>query len=52
MKIKLDKYEKEVLDAVENGKVKRVRAIRSEKYRYQKYARRTLSKSRNINIRL
>lgn len=50
--IKMNKEEKEILKAFELGKLKRVKGAGKEKGRYQQYARQTLSKSRNINIRL
>ena len=48
----LNKSEKKILDAFDSGKLKHVRSARKETGRYQQYAKYTLSKSRNINIRL
>ncbi|MDP3900814.1 MAG: antitoxin [bacterium] len=50
--IKMNKEEKEILEAFELDKLKRVKGVEKEKIRYQQYARQTLRKSRNINIRL
>ena len=47
-KIILDEYEKEILDAYENGKLKPSKS-RSD---YQSIARDTMRKNRNINIRI
>ena len=48
----LDKKEKEILADFDKGGFASVKKIRSEKAKYQNYAKLTLSKSRNINIRL
>ncbi|HEX9721656.1 MAG TPA: hypothetical protein VGA53_00125 [Candidatus Paceibacterota bacterium] len=50
--IKLDKEEKEILEAFEAGEFKSVKNVEQEKKRFQQYARNTLSKPRNINIRV
>jgi len=50
MKDKLDKEEKELLSAYEAGKITSI--PKKENERYRSYARHTLSKPRNINIRL
>ncbi|MBN1760539.1 MAG: hypothetical protein JW863_19580 [Chitinispirillaceae bacterium] len=44
----LDKYEKEILDAFENGKLKPSKVQTN----YQEIARSTMRKSRKINIRI
>ena len=48
----LDKKEKEILADFDSGGFASVKKIKSEKARYQNYAKLTLSKSKNINIRL
>jgi len=50
--VKLTKEEKEILEAFEAGEFKPVKNASKEKERFQQYARNTLSKPRNINIRL
>lgn len=50
--IKLDKEEKEIREAFERGEFKLVKNAEREKKRFQQYARNTLSKPRNINIRI
>jgi len=49
---KLDKYEQEILDAVERGKFKRVKNEKEEIKKLREAARATFQKTRNINIRL
>ena len=48
----LDKNERKLLKDFEAGKFKTSKNAREEMTRYKHYARYTLSKSRNINIRL
>lgn len=48
----LDKEEQEILDAYERGEFKSVGDLAKRKKLLQKYARNTLNKTRNINIRL
>ena len=48
----LDKKEKEILKDFEVGKLKRVSGLKKKASQYQEYARQTLNKTRNINIRL
>ncbi len=48
----LDKKEKEILADFDSGDFASVKKITSEKAKYQNYAKLTLSKSKNINIRL
>ncbi len=50
--IKLTKDERNILARFESGKLKRVRGVKKEVERYKEYATYTLSKPRNINIRL
>lgn len=50
--IKLTKDERNILAKFESGKLRRVKGARKEAERYEKYATYTLSKPRNINIRL
>ncbi|MDO8590586.1 MAG: antitoxin [bacterium] len=51
-KITLTKDEKSTLARFESGKLKRVRGVKKEAERYKEYATYTLSKPRNISIRL
>ncbi|MCH8986918.1 hypothetical protein IIA94_01980 [Patescibacteria group bacterium] len=48
----LDKNENKILEDFEAGKLKGVKNRKKETARYQQYAKSTLSKTRNINIRL
>lgn len=48
----LDKEEKELLATFEGGKLKRVANAKAEIQRYRSYATASLSRARNINIRL
>jgi len=48
----LDKNEDKLLKEFEAGEFKKVKNARREAARYQQYAKHTLSKPRNINIRL
>ena len=48
----LDKEEQEILDAVESGKLKSIPNLAKQKKLLRQYARNTLNKTRNINIRL
>ena len=48
----LNKEEKKVLADFKKGDFVAVKKIKSEKTKYQNYARLTLNKSKNINIRL
>lgn len=48
----LDKEEQAILDAYELGEFKRVENFAKRKKLLQQYARNTLNKTRNINIRL
>jgi predicted DNA binding CopG/RHH family protein len=50
--IKLDKEEKEILEAFERDEFRSSKNVEQEKKRFQQYARNTLSKPRNINIRV
>ena len=53
MKIyQLDPEEEEILKAFEEGKLVRVKNFKEEKKRLQEYARHTLNKTKNINLRL
>jgi predicted DNA binding CopG/RHH family protein len=55
-KYKLDKYERETLEAVEkaieSGNFKPVKNLKKEIAKYQKIAQFTLNKSRHINVRI
>lgn len=48
----LDKKEEKLLKDFESGKLKRVRNAKKEASRYRQYAKQSLSKARNINIRI
>lgn len=48
----LTKEEAQILKDVESGKYKSVKNLPKEIARFQEYARETLNKTRNINIRL
>ena len=48
----LDKNETKLLKEFETGEFRSVKNAKKEAPRYQQYARNTLSKTRNINIRL
>ncbi|MBI5147736.1 MAG: antitoxin [Parcubacteria group bacterium] len=48
----INKGEKELLEQFEKGEFKQVANVRQEKARYTRYAKYTLSKPRNINIRV
>ncbi|MCL5675521.1 MAG: hypothetical protein M1120_00140 [Patescibacteria group bacterium] len=48
----LDQEEKEILQALEKGKLKSAGNIAKVKKQYEQYARETLAKTKNINIRL
>ena len=48
----LDTKETKILDDFEGKKLKRVKDAQKETTRYEQYAKHTLSKTRNINIRL
>ena len=48
----LDNYEKKILEAYEKGKLKSVPNKKQELERYRSYAKSTLDKTKNINIRI
>ena len=50
--IELEKTEEQLSSDFDAGKLKRVKNARKEMARYASYAKSTLSKTRNINIRL
>ncbi len=50
--IKLNKDERNILKRLESGKLKAVKGAKKERERYEEYAKYTLSKPRNINIRI
>lgn len=52
MKVKLNRYEREILRAYEKGELKSVKNVEAEKKKYQTYARETLKKNRRVNIRI
>jgi predicted DNA binding CopG/RHH family protein len=48
----LDKNEKKILNDFEIGKLRSIKGVKREVLRYRQYARQTLAKVKNINIRL
>lgn len=52
LKIKLDKEEKEILEAFDQGKLKRSPDSANQKKKLQAAAKATLDKNRNVNIRI
>ncbi len=50
--LKLDKEEKEITKAVESGRVKVIPNLKKEINRFQRMAKYTLDKTKNINIRI
>lgn len=50
--IQLDPEEKQLLDDFDKGLYKSVKNLEEEKKKYQEYAKNTLNKVKNINIRL
>ena len=50
--MKLDKYEKEVLEGVEKGGLKAVPETAREIARYREYAKATFQKNKRVNIRI
>jgi predicted DNA binding CopG/RHH family protein len=48
----MDKYEKEIENALEAGKMKKVKNVAPEKKELVRAAKFTLAKTRNINIRI
>jgi len=48
----LDKKEKEMLKDFEAGEFKSIKGAKKQALQYQEYARQTLNKTRNINIRI
>lgn len=48
----LDKNERKLLRDFEKDAFRSVKSVKSEQARYKQYARHTLNKARNINIRL
>lgn len=48
----LDDYEKKILKAYEKGKLKSVPNAKKEISRYRAYAKASLDKTKNINIRI
>ena len=51
-KIKLDKYEQEIIDAYEKGEIKSVPNVKKEMTKYREYAKYALQKNKRINIRI
>jgi predicted DNA binding CopG/RHH family protein len=49
---RLNKEEKEILDAFDGGKLKSVRTKKSETRKHQEYAEATFRKDRRLNIRI
>lgn len=51
-KYKLDKEEREILDAIESGEWELVKSKKSEMERYAQIAKNTLKKDQRMNIRI
>ena len=51
-KVKLDKYEQEIIDAYEKGNFKSIPNAKNEMAQYREYAKNTLQKNKRINIRI
>ncbi len=51
-KLKLDKEEREILDAIERGEYETVPFVKSEIKRLSQIAKNTFAKTRSINIRI
>jgi len=51
-KIKLDKYEQEIIDAYEKEEIKSISNVKKEMAKYREYAKHTLQKNKRINIRI
>ena len=51
-KIKLDKYEQEIIDAYEKGEIKSISNVKKEMAKYREYAKYALQKNKRINIRI
>ena len=49
---RLNKEEEELLDSYEKGEWKTVGKAKSERHRYQLYARATFQKDKRVNIRI
>ena len=52
IKMKLNKEEKEILEAYEKGEFKSVPNVKKEIAKYREYAKHTLQKNKRINIRI
>ena len=50
--MKLDREEKEILEAYEKGNFSSIPDLKKEKARYRDYAKSTLQKNKRINIRI
>ena len=50
--MKLDKYEREVLEAYEKEDLKSVPNVKKEMARYREYAKATFQKNKRVNIRI
>ena len=50
--IQLDSEEKQFLEDYEKGEFKSIKNLEKEKKRYQEYAKNTVNKVKNINLRL
>ena len=51
-KLKLDKYEKEIIDAYEKKDFKSIPNAKIEMTKYREYAKNALQKNKRINIRI
>ena len=50
--MKLEKEEKDLLEAFEQGRIKSVRNVKSEISRYREYAKAHFQKNKRVNIRI
>ena len=51
-KLKLNKYEQELLDSYDRGEWKSVKSVKQEIKKHREYARNTLKKDKRVNIRI
>ena len=51
-KLRLNKYEQELLDSYDRGEWKSVKNVKQEIKKHQEYARNTLKKDKRVNIRI
>ena len=51
-KLKLDRYEQEIIDAYEKEDFKSIPNVKTEMAKYREYAKSSLQKNKRINIRI